>query len=423
MVQILLGLEHIHHHNIIHRDIKPCNVLIFKKEKDMFGKKNVAKICDFGLAKPYTYQGNNTPSIVTSWYRAPEIALDIPSYDYKSDVWSMGCVLFEMIAQKALLYNLEDDNNKVISAILGILPQALSSDDLNNKVMNNPYRKVKIYRSHRPLKRKSFLQRLSLTKKGITKFNKEAGDIAGFCDLLEHMLCFDWDERYTISQCLDHPFFSDYHKRIGTIREEYSAKNMMDYQIYIKPCVERQWMSQIVTSIFNRRNSLEWYSHRAIFLGMDLFDRYLYVMFQITEIPPNARESQFKGFIHDRYQAELRLMVCIYLAIKYYTSIQYAISFTDIVADEFKTPEALLIAEEFESSFIKNCLEYNIYRPTVYEIVDMHDDHLVDVNIRDLIILYSMNKTISGKTPNELYEYYRTHLRDKEITDLLKPMQ
>jgi hypothetical protein len=92
------------------------------------------------------------------------------------------------------------------------------------------------------------------------------------------------------------------------------------------------------------------------------------------------------------------------------------------VATEFKTPEALLIVEDFESSFIKNCLEYNIYRPTIYEVADNFNDTLGDTNIRDLIIFYSMNKTIIGKTPNELYEYYRTHLRGKDFTELLKPI-
>ena len=114
MVHILLGVEFMHARKIIHRDLKPSNILIFGAETDAMEQPNVAKICDFGLAKPYTYQGVQTPNTVTSWYRAPEIALGYPNYDYKVDIWSLGCILFEMVAKRCFLGNSPDDDNDEI---------------------------------------------------------------------------------------------------------------------------------------------------------------------------------------------------------------------------------------------------------------------------------------------------------------------
>ena len=83
----------------------------------------------------------------------------------------------------------------------------------------------------------------------------------------------------------------------------------------------------------------------------------------------------------------------------------------------------MIIAEEFESTFVRDCLEYNIYRPTVYEAADsILKEYLNDQDIRDLIILYSMNPTINRLTPKELYVYYKTNLRGRCQESILAPI-
>jgi hypothetical protein len=81
-----------------------------------------------------------------------------------------------------------------------------------------------------------------------------------------------------------------------------------------------------------------------------------------------------------------------------------------------------LIAEQFEGGFIKNCLEYDIYQTTVYEAADEFGDKLEDTDIRDLIILYSMNNSFTGQTVFDLYGYYRTNLRGRPVDMLLTPI-
>ncbi len=421
MVDILLAVEFMHcSQRIIHRDLKPSNILIFTNERNSIGRYNIASICDFGLAKPYTYQGYQTPGAVTSWYRAPEIALGYPHYDYKIDIWSLGCIFYEMIAGKSFVSDIPDNNDDILSAILGSLPEELSMRKFRELIKSNKWRQIKLTPAHSPRVRRSFYQQLGLSSKGLAQFEREAGKIQIFCDLISNMLKFEWDQRFTATQCLEHPFFHDMKYIISETRKLYPPVPKKESPYNIHNCIERVWVSQMIIDIFNNRCNLPWYSDRSLFQAMDLFDRYLYVMFHNTEIPPNAVESDLKGFIHDKFGTELRFMTCLHLCVKYFSSIHYPIPFDDMVTEEFRTPEAKLIAENFEGGLITSCLGYNIYRMTLYEAADQFNDKLDHIDIRNLIILYSMNNSFTGLTPIELYRYYREHLKNKDDIELLR---
>lgn len=96
VIQLLRGLEYLHHSFIIHRDLKVSNLLMTDK--------GCVKIADFGLARMYGIpQPPMTPRVVTLWYRAPELLLGTKTQTTALDMWAVGCILAELLAHKPLL--------------------------------------------------------------------------------------------------------------------------------------------------------------------------------------------------------------------------------------------------------------------------------------------------------------------------------
>ena len=93
--QMFKGLAYMHSLGICHRDIKPQNILIDPR-------KHIAKICDFGSAKCLSPREPNVAYICSRYYRAPELILGATSYTVAVDIWSMACVVYEMLTGVAL---------------------------------------------------------------------------------------------------------------------------------------------------------------------------------------------------------------------------------------------------------------------------------------------------------------------------------
>jgi cyclin-dependent kinase len=90
MYQLFKGTAHIHRHGVMHRDLKPQNLLVDKVN-------NLLKIADLGLGRAFTVPVKSyTHEIVTLWYRAPEVLLGATHYSTPVDVWSVGCIFAEM---------------------------------------------------------------------------------------------------------------------------------------------------------------------------------------------------------------------------------------------------------------------------------------------------------------------------------------
>eukprot|EP00092_Neocalanus_flemingeri_P046247 GFUD01052009.1.p1 GENE.GFUD01052009.1~~GFUD01052009.1.p1 ORF type:complete len:305 (-),score=76.85 GFUD01052009.1:178-1092(-) len=95
MYQLLRGLNYCHTHNVLHRDLKPQNLLI--------NKNGELKLADFGLARAFGIPVRcYSAEVVTLWYRAPEILLGSQKYSCPIDIWSLGTIFAEMINKKPL---------------------------------------------------------------------------------------------------------------------------------------------------------------------------------------------------------------------------------------------------------------------------------------------------------------------------------
>ncbi|XP_069067757.1 cyclin-dependent kinase 6 isoform X2 [Pleurodeles waltl] len=111
MFQLLQGLDFLHSHRVVHRDLKPQNILVTSSGQ--------IKLADFGLARIYSFQMALTSVVVTLWYRAPEVLLQ-SSYATPVDLWSVGCIFAEMFRRKPLFQGNSDvDQLGKIFEILG----------------------------------------------------------------------------------------------------------------------------------------------------------------------------------------------------------------------------------------------------------------------------------------------------------------
>merc|ERR1712217_817877 len=112
--QILRGLLYLHSANVVHRDLKPQNILV-NKNCDL-------KIADFGLARGFGKEEEDaslTDYVVTRWYRAPEVVLLASEYTESIDVWSVGCILCELIGRKPIFTGKDhlDQIKKIIQVV------------------------------------------------------------------------------------------------------------------------------------------------------------------------------------------------------------------------------------------------------------------------------------------------------------------
>ncbi|KAG1652081.1 Mitogen-activated protein kinase 1 [Nymphon striatum] len=189
LYQILRGLKYIHSANVLHRDLKPSNLLL-NTTCDL-------KICDFGLARVadpnHDHTGFLTEYVATRWYRAPEIMLNSKGYTKSIDLWSVGCILAEMLSNRPIFpgkHYLDQLNH-----ILGVVGSP-NSEDLGC-IINE--------------KARSYLQSLPARIKASWKeMYPDADDKA--LDLLDKMLTFNPHKRITVEEALAHPYLEQYYE-------------------------------------------------------------------------------------------------------------------------------------------------------------------------------------------------------------------
>lgn len=178
--QILQGVLCCHSQRMIHRDLKPQNILV------QDGK--LVKIADFGLSRAFGIPiGPLTHEVITLWYRAPEILLGSDEYLLPVDMWSVGCIFAELVENKPLFPGDSD-----IDQIYKIF-QALGTPQIkeNPFLTNLPYFKPTFPQWKNNLSSKV----PSLCKTGL--------------DLLQQFLIYDPAKRITARNALRHPYFSD----------------------------------------------------------------------------------------------------------------------------------------------------------------------------------------------------------------------
>ena len=176
--QLLCGVAYLHSHLIIHRDLKTQNLLI--------NSEGLLKICDFGLGRSYLLnESRYTPSMASLLYRAPEILLLSEEYTASSDMWSVGCIIGEMVHGKP------------------IFPGESEIDQLNTifKVIGTP-------KGH-PLYERRVKGEAYCVSQGVDLAEHIGIEDPQLADLISKILVFEPNDRLTAFEAIKHPFFED----------------------------------------------------------------------------------------------------------------------------------------------------------------------------------------------------------------------
>ncbi|XP_010503484.1 PREDICTED: cyclin-dependent kinase G1 isoform X1 [Camelina sativa] len=191
MIQLLEGIKYLHSNWIIHRDLKPSNLLL--------NNSGELKICDFGMARQYGSPIKPyTQLVVTQWYRSPELLLGTKEYSTAVDMWSIGCIMAELLSLKPLFRGKSQNDIDQLQQIFAVL--GTPSETNWPGFTSLPGAKAKFRKQPYNLLRKKF-PAVSFTGAPILSE-------LGF-DLLNRLLNFDPEKRLTVDEALSHGWFDE----------------------------------------------------------------------------------------------------------------------------------------------------------------------------------------------------------------------
>ncbi|XP_077536997.1 cyclin-dependent kinase 20-like [Haemaphysalis longicornis] len=179
MRMLLCGLDHCHGMGILHRDLKPTNVLV--------NSEGVLKLADFGLACLDSRDREQSSCVATRWYRAPELLYGAQRYGPGIDLWAIGCVFAEML-NASPLFRGESDIEQLCLVI---------------KALGTPNEQV-----WPGLKQLPDYHKISFEESDGVPWRTLLPDVNKHArDLVRAFLCYDPDKRIPCSQALLHEFF------------------------------------------------------------------------------------------------------------------------------------------------------------------------------------------------------------------------
>lgn len=184
MYQLLRGVMFCHDNRVLHRDLKPQNLLI--------NNKGQLKLGDFGLARAFGIPVNTfSNEVVTLWYRAPDVLLGSRAYSTSIDIWSTGCIMAEMFTGRPLFAGSTNDDQ--LQRIFRIMGTPNESTWPNISALPNYRSNFQVY-----------------LPQNLQDIIPQIDPIA--LDLLKKLLQMVPENRISARQALQHPWFAEYNQ-------------------------------------------------------------------------------------------------------------------------------------------------------------------------------------------------------------------
>ncbi|KAI9492599.1 kinase-like domain-containing protein [Zychaea mexicana] len=188
MLELLKALDFCHSRGIMHRDVKPHNVMIDHQKREL-------RLIDWGLAEFYHPGTEYNVRVASRYFKGPELLVDFQDYDYSLDMWSYGCMFASMIFRKEPFFHGHDNYDQLVK-----IARVLGTDELFSYLDKYDIELDQQY--HDILGRYPRKQ----WSKFITSDNHRfVSDEA--IDFLDHLLRYDHQERLTAQEAMAHPYF------------------------------------------------------------------------------------------------------------------------------------------------------------------------------------------------------------------------
>jgi len=195
------GVAYCHAHRVLHRDLKPQNLLL--------NRRGELKLADFGLARSFGIPARSrTTEVVTLWYRAPEVLLADENYSTPVDMWSVGCIFSEMITGRPLFTGADPQDQ--LERIFRQLGTPTTDDWPNVRELPNWSDDFIVY----PAPRMGVVDLLQ----GVPVRGEAIALLAG-------MLAYDPQRRMKASEALEQPFFDCIRRPVEERKESKESRN------------------------------------------------------------------------------------------------------------------------------------------------------------------------------------------------------
>jgi len=187
--ELLKALEYSHSHGIMHRDVKPHNVMIDHEKRRL-------RLIDWGLAEFYHPEREYNVRVASRYFKGPELLVDLQDYDYALDMWSLGCMFAGMIFRKEPFFHGHDNYDQLVKIV-----KILGTDELFDYLDK--------YNLELDPHFDGILGRH--TRKPWSKFlNPDNQNLISpeAIDLLDKLLRYDHQERLSPVEAMQHPYFA-----------------------------------------------------------------------------------------------------------------------------------------------------------------------------------------------------------------------